>query len=58
MIPPTIISLENYTFLTRQVPHEKTNVFGVLHQFLLRGFSNAHKNLRFLTNFRRVVPEV
>jgi hypothetical protein len=33
--------LENYTFLTRPLSSQKPNVFGVLHDSILEGFSNA-----------------
>ena len=39
--PPAIISLENYTFLTRTSAPLNIPVFGTLHKSILLGFSNA-----------------
>jgi hypothetical protein len=39
--PPAIISLENYTFLTRKAQLKEGNVFGSVLSEFRRGISNA-----------------
>jgi hypothetical protein len=42
--PLAIVSLENYTLLTRQILHQEAPIFGVVDSQILEGFSNKPEN--------------